>query len=120
MSESQDASRDSTGVAAQGRPQTVPRSRPKREPPYAVVIENDPDHTFEYVIDTLRRVFGYGWLKAVWLTTQVHVRGRASVWIGPLETAEFKRERILGMGPDFHAPRPVNFPLGVRLEPLVS
>jgi hypothetical protein len=47
-----------------------------------------------------------------------HLRGRAAVWTGPLETAEFKRERILSIGPDFYASRPVMFPLGVRLEPL--
>lgn len=120
MSDSPDP-RDSTPVTTPiRREKPRPHSRPRRLPPYVVIIENDPDHTFEYVIDTLRRVFGYGWLKSVWLTTRVHIRGRAAVWTGPLETAEFKRDRIRGMGPDFHAPRPVNFPLGVRLEPLVT
>ncbi len=118
MSESMEHSSDSSQITIPTKPQTTPRSKPRRLPPYAVILENDPEHTFQYVIDALRKVFGYGWLKAVWLTTQVHVRGRAAVWTGPLETAEFKRDRIRGMGPDFHALKPVNFPLGVRLEPL--
>lgn len=118
MSESQDASRDPVHVATT-RPKAVPRSRPRRLPPYAVVLENDNQHSVPYVIDALRKVFGYGWFKSLRLTMKVHLRGQAAVWTGPLETAEFKRDRMRSIGPDLYTRKPVNFPLRVKLEPLV-
>ena len=33
-------------------------SKPKRQPRYHVVLWNDDDHTYEYVIAMLRRLFG--------------------------------------------------------------
>jgi ATP-dependent Clp protease adapter protein ClpS len=32
--------------------------KPKQQPPYAVVLFNDEEHTFQYVIETLTKVFG--------------------------------------------------------------
>lgn len=100
------------------RPKVVPQGKPRLLPPYAVIIENDDEHSFPYVIDALRRVFGYGWFKACRLTMRAHVQGRAAVWTGPLEVAEFKRDRIRSVGPDLHARRPVHFPLGCAIEPV--
>src|SRR5690349_16907871 len=94
-----------------------PNTRPKIQPPYAVVILNDARHTFAYVLDVLQRVFGYSKPKAFKLMLQAHVTGRAIVWTGPLETAEFKRDRIQSFGPDLYASQPVTFPLGCLLEP---
>jgi hypothetical protein len=34
-------------------------AKPKKQPPYAVVVFNDELHTFDYVIETFRKVFGY-------------------------------------------------------------
>ena len=33
-------------------------ARPKPQPPCAVVLFNDEEHTFQYVIETLMKVFG--------------------------------------------------------------
>ncbi len=107
-----------TSNAAPARPKADPRSKPKRLPPYVVIIENDDAHSFPYVIDALRRVFGYGWFKAFRLTMQAHRKGRAAVWTGPFEVAEFKRDRIRSIGPDVQARRPVYFPLGCVIEPV--
>ena len=106
------------GVESPTRPRVQPQNKPRRLPPYAVIIENDDEHSFPYVIDALRRVFGYGWFRAFRLTMRAHVQGRAAVWTGSLEVAEFKAERIRGVGPDFHARRPVPFPLGCAIEPV--
>lgn len=94
------------------------KSKPKRQPPYAVVLLNDDVHTFNYVIELLQKVFGYNTNRALLLTTQVHFAGRAIVWTGTLEGAELKRDLIHGYGTDFYASPPVKFPLGVELEPL--
>jgi ATP-dependent Clp protease adaptor protein ClpS len=92
--------------------------RPKKQPPYAVIVENDDLHTFEYVIEALQKVFGYDLQKAFLLTSQVHYAGQALVWSGALELAELKRDQIRGFGPDTYAMKPVTFPLGVRIEQL--
>lgn len=94
------------------------RAKTKKQPPYAVIIENDDLHTFYYVIEVLQKVCGYNEQKAFVLTSQVHVKGEAIVWSGSLEVAELKRDQIRGYGPDLYAEKSVTFPLGVRLEPL--
>lgn len=113
----QDAAGGGTAVAtAPAKPKPV--SRPKRQPPYAVILENDDDHSMQYVIDALRKTFGYSAVKAVQLMLQAHFTGRAVVWTGSFEVAEFKRDRLRGMGPDVWAARPVNYPLSCTIEPL--
>jgi ATP-dependent Clp protease adapter protein ClpS len=57
-------------------------------------------------------------MKAFGLTFKIHTGGRAMVWSGSLEVAEFKRERIVGYGPDIYAKREVKFPIGCVIEPL--
>ena len=104
--------------AAPAKPRPVQKTKPKRQPPYAVVIENDDDHTFQYVIDGLCKVCGHNWVRSFLLATTIHTAGRAVVWTGSFEVAELKRDQIKGLGPDHFAPKPVNFPLGVVLEPL--
>ena len=94
------------------------RPKPKKQPPYAVVLFNDNDHTFEYVVDSLMKVFGYPYEKSFLLTTQVHVGGRAIVWSGTRELAELKRDQLRSRGPDFHAEKKVGYPLIVTIEPL--
>jgi len=94
------------------------KSRPKTQPPYAVIVENDDLHTWNYVIEVLQKVFGYDEQKAYLLTAEVHYTGQAIVWSGALELAELKRDQIRGFGPDVHAMQPVTFPLGVRVEKL--
>lgn len=101
----------------EARPTAAP-SKPRLLPPYAVVVENDDDHTYEYVIVGLRKVCGYSEQKAFQLARQIDQTGQAPVWTGPLEVAELKRDQILGLGPDLYASKPVRYPLGVRLEPL--
>jgi len=121
------ASEESAAAAAVAEPEqktkqrekpAADKSKPKRQPPYAVVLLNDDKHTFNYVIEMLQKVFGYNLNRSLLLTTQVHVSGRAIVWTGTLEGAELKRELIRGYGTDFYASPPVKFPLGVQLEPL--
>ncbi len=94
------------------------QQKPKTLPPYTVIVENDEEHTFPYVIEILQKVFGYPLEQCDQLTMTVHLQGEAAVWSGPKEVAELKRDQIRGGGPDFHAAKTVHFPLGVRIEPL--
>lgn len=70
------------------------------QPPYAVVLHNDPISTFEFVVGVLQKVFGYALEKALFLTVQAHETGRSIVWVGALEIAELHAERIQACGPD--------------------
>ena len=91
---------------------------PRRQPLYAVVVLNDDDHTYDYVVSGLCKVFGYSTEKSFLLAQTIDLTGRAVVWTGMLEVAELKRDQILGLGPDRWASRTVKYPLGVVLEPL--
>jgi ATP-dependent Clp protease adaptor protein ClpS len=93
-------------------------NKPRPLPPHAVVVLNDDLHTFEYVIETFQKVFGYPTEKCFLLAKQIHEQGRGIVWSGTKELAELKRDQIRGAGPDVYASRKVEFPLGVEIEPL--
>jgi len=106
-------------VKPKKRAKPVPsKNNPKPQPPYAVVVLNDDDHTYPYVIDALCKVCHHPSEKAFKLAEQIDHTGRAIVWTGTFEVAELKRDQIRGMGPDFYAALPVMYPLGVVLEPL--
>ena len=94
------------------------QSKSKKLPPYAVIIYNDNEHSFPYVIDCFQKVFRYQTLKSTMLAKTIHQNGQAIVWTGSKEVAELKRDQIIGMGPDFYGPKPIKFPLKVRIEPL--
>jgi ATP-dependent Clp protease adaptor protein ClpS len=94
------------------------KTRPKRQPQYAVIVLNDDLHTYDYVIDALCRVCGHSVLNAYHLAKEVDENGRAIVWTGTMELAELKRDQIRGFGPDTYARMPVEFPLGCVIEPL--
>ncbi len=92
------------------------RGKPKRQPPYAVVVLNDDEHTFQYVMETFRKIFGYSAEKCFRLATEIHTQGRSIVWSGWKEIAELKRDQIRASGPDVYAEKKVKFPLGVLIE----
>ncbi len=96
------------------------RTTPRRPPRYAVVLHNDDLNGFGFVVEALRRVFGYGPARAFWLTLRAHCAGRSVVWVGVFEVAEFKAERITSSGPDPDRAANGARPLGVSLEPLAE
>ena len=72
----------------------------KRQPPYNVVLLNDDDHTYEYVIEMLKVLFGHPVEKGFQLAKTVDTQGRAIVCTTSLERAELKRDQIHAYGPD--------------------
>ncbi len=81
------------------------RQRSRLAPRWQVVLLDDDDHTYAYVIEMLQRLCGLsperGWL----LAREVDTRGRAVVWTGHREVAELKQEQIHAYGPDWRLPR---------------
>ena len=76
------------------------KGKPKKEPRFHVVLWNDDDHTYDYVIVMLRTLFGYSTEQGYRLAKEVDKAGRAIVFTSSLTQAELKRDQILAFGPD--------------------
>ena len=76
------------------------RSVPKRQPRYSVILWNDDDHSYEYVIGMLRQLFGYPLEKGYQLAQEVDAAGRVVVLTTTMEHAELKRDQIHAFGRD--------------------
>jgi ATP-dependent Clp protease adaptor protein ClpS len=70
------------------------------QPPYNVILLDDNDHTYDYVINMLRVLFGYSEEQAYMVTKEVDDAGRVIVWTGSKEAAELKRDQIHAWGRD--------------------
>ena len=83
-------------------PETEVESEQKtvRQPPYNVILLNDDDHSYEYVIEMLKQLFGHPVEKGYQLAKVVDTQGRAIVCTTSLERAELKRDQIHAFGPD--------------------
>ena len=102
------------------KPKSKPRERtkPKRQPPYAVILHTDDVNGFDFVIGVLRKVFHYTRMKAFWLTLKAHIWGKTAVWTGSLEVAELKADQIRSCGPDPNMKAHGALTLRVSVEPL--
>ncbi len=87
----------------------LPRQEEERKteglPPYNVVLLDDDDHSYEYVILMLKRVFGHPVEKGYEMAQEVDATGRVVVATTNLEQAELKRDQIQAFGPDPLIPR---------------
>lgn len=91
---------EETIVRPKNSKKTQNESKPKRQPPYNVILLNDDDHTVEYVVALCQKVFGYPIEKGVQIAAEVHVTKRCILWTGSLELAELKQEQIHSLGKD--------------------
>lgn len=83
------------------RPRIAPGERkPKRQPPYHVVLLDDDDHSYDYVIRMLKALFGYQEERGYTLAKEVDSTGRVIVLTTTLEHAELKRDQIHAFGAD--------------------
>src|SRR5438270_7815677 len=76
------------------------KEKTRRQPPYHVVLLNDDDHSFEYVIAMLQQLFGHPPEKGYQMAMEVHTRGRVIVDTTSKERAELKRDQIHAFGAD--------------------
>ena len=74
--------------------------RTKRQPPYHVILLNDDDHTYQYVIFMLQKLFGHTPETGFQMAKEVDTKGRVIVDTTSLERAELKQEQIHAFGPD--------------------
>lgn len=72
----------------------------KPAPLWHVVLLDDDDHTYEYVIEMLQALFYHDLETAYRMACEVDADGRVIVDTTTRERAELKRDQILGYGAD--------------------
>jgi ATP-dependent Clp protease adaptor protein ClpS len=92
-------------------PQPVPVVEPvvdqnvRLQPRWNVVLLNDDDHTYDYVVEMLGKVFGHDLETAFRMAVEVDSADRVIVDTTSKERAELKQEQIHAFGPDWRLPR---------------
>lgn len=79
--------------------------RPRTTPRWHVVLLDDDEHTYAYVIEMLGTIFGHAPEKAYRLACEVDTAGRVIVETTVLERAEFKQQQIHAYGADWRIER---------------
>lgn len=87
------------------KPRAEPRQKPKRQPRYNVILWDDNDHTYEYVIRMMKELFGHVTEKSFQIARTVDTNGQAICLTTTREHAELKRDQIHAYGKDPHIDR---------------
>ena len=75
--------------------------RPKKQPRYHVILWDDDDHSYEYVVLMMRQIFGHPFTKGFEIAKLVDTAGRSICLTTTKEHAELKRDQIHSFGRDF-------------------
>jgi ATP-dependent Clp protease adaptor protein ClpS len=82
------------------RQETRQQQKPKRQPRYHVILWDDDDHSYEYVIHMMQQLFGHTLEAGFRIAEVVDRAGRAVCLTTTREHAELKRDQILAFGRD--------------------
>ena len=74
-------------------------------PLYRVVLLDDDDHTYDYVIEMLQKLLILTMDEAFRHAVEVDLTGRTNVLTCHLPEAEFARDQIHAYGPDWRMPQ---------------
>ncbi len=74
-------------------------------PLYRVVLLDDDDHTYDYVIEMLQKILVFTLAEAFRQAQEVDLRGRTVLITCELKEAEFARDQIQMYGPDWRLPQ---------------
>lgn len=91
--------------AATAEPEVENDTSDQLQPMYHVILLNDDDHTYDYVIEMLEKIFGFSETKALSHAVEVDTKGTTVLLTCELEKAERKRDLIHSYGPDWRLPR---------------
>lgn len=86
-------------------PETETVERDQLVPLYRVVLLDDNDHTYDYVIEMLQKIFIFTLEQAYRHAEEVDRVGRTVLITCELLEAEFARDQIHAYGPDWRLPR---------------
>ncbi len=91
--------------SATAYPETEDDTSDHLQPLYHVILLNDDDHTYDYVIEMLVKIFGFTESKALSHAVEVDSKGTTILLTCELEKAELKRDQIHAYGPDWRLQR---------------
>ena len=93
------------------------KERTKQEPNYHVIIWNDEEHSYEYVIELLMKLFAHPYETAFDITRLVDQVGKGIAYTCHMELAELKRDQILAYGADWRMPKVSHCSIRATIEP---
>ena len=76
------------------------KKKPKKQPRYNVILWDDSDHSYDYVVLMMKQVFRHPIETGYQIAKEVDTRGRAICLTTTLEHAELKRDQIHAFGKD--------------------
>ena len=76
------------------------REKTKKQPRYHVILLDDDEHTYAYVIEMLGKLFHHPRTRAFKMAREVDRTGRVICLTTTMELAELKRDQVLTYGPD--------------------
>jgi ATP-dependent Clp protease adaptor protein ClpS len=87
-----------------------------KNPLYRVVLLDDDDHTYDYVIEMLQKIFIFTSEQALRHAQEVDSMGRTVLITCELPEAEFARDQVHSYGRDWRLPRSKG-PMSAIVEP---
>jgi len=81
------------------------QTKPQHAPLWHVILLDDDDHTYDYVIEMLQKLFHYNRQTAYRMAVEVDATGRVIVDTTVRERAELKRDQIHAYGADWRLER---------------
>src|SRR4051812_2172921 len=91
----------------------------KLQPLYHVILLNDEDHTYDYVVEMLQKIFAMTESTAFSHAVEVDTKGTTILLTCELEKAELKRDQIHAYGPDWRMPASLGS-MAAIVEPAVG
>ena len=91
-----------SATAGVTRPEIEERVETSSElaPRYHLILLDDNEHTYEYVIELLGRIFGYGKQKSFALARLVDTHGQVIVETADYDRVSLHQQQIHAYGPD--------------------
>ena len=80
-------------------------TKPKTVPPFKVVLFNDEEHTYDYVVEMLTHVCKLSRENAFRCAVEVDLTGRTIVRYGSRSECETTKSKIITYGPDHRLPQ---------------
>ncbi len=84
---------------------TQRKQKVRRQPRFHVILWDDDDHSYEYVVDMMKDLFGHNIEAGFKIAEVVDQAGRAVCLTTTMEHAELKRDQIHSYGTDRLIPR---------------
>ncbi|HYP13388.1 MAG TPA: ATP-dependent Clp protease adaptor ClpS [Bryobacteraceae bacterium] len=100
-------------------PEVEKEKQEELEPLFHVVLLDDDEHTYDYVIEMLQKLFFHSEGDAFRHAVEVDTSGRTIVITCGLAEAEFGRDQIHAYGPDWRMPKSKGS-MRARVEPASS